>query len=211
MSTDYWTGIQQIVNDTYLPYTPFSSSSSLIKIAFSQCVTLLFMLRFFTPKISKKHSLITHSNTSRILFEMALCIANNVGSLSIIASAADSRYFTIDLKYALAIQVIIIYVLFILDVFVFDTNGVQRNKQEEEDSVALSEEEIWYKYLRNLNNDFLKIILSYNFIMITSLDEGLTVKLVDFGIKLYCLWIMLRYEFKKEEEKEMVSDTSEKV
>lgn len=48
--------------------------------------------------------------------------------------------------------------------------------------------------------------------MINDLDTSMMLKLSEFAIKLYCLWIMLKYEYKSDEEEvERVVDVCEKV
>lgn len=209
MGTNHLVGVLELIRGIDLP---LNTSTSMIKLYLCQCVTLLFLFRFSTPKNSFRTNQLT---SLAILFEVILCIITNAASYFIV-STESSQYFTIDLKFAIAIQVIIIYGLFVIDLlvaFISSTNRSDKQQEKEEEFyVSLHQNPEWLKYLCHLNNDFLKIILSYNFIMINDLEVNMTLKLVEFGIKLYCLCIMLRYEFKKEDEQhEMVSDVGEKV
>ncbi|CCG24962.1 hypothetical protein CORT_0G02830 [Candida orthopsilosis Co 90-125] len=210
MGTNHLAGVLELIKGIDLP---LNTSTSTIKLYLCQCVTLLFLFRFSTPKNSSRINQLTNL---AILFEIILCIITNAASYFIV-STESSQYFTIDLKFAIAIQVIIIYGLFVTDLlvaFISSTNRSDKQQQEKEEEVyvSLHQNPEWLGYLCHLNNDFLKIILSYNFIMINDLEVNTTLKMVEFGIKLYCLCIMLRYEFKKEDEQhEMVSDVGEKV
>ena len=145
------------------------------------------------------------------LFEVILLIVTHIGTFYIV-SVKDSAYITDDIKLAMIIQVIIIYGLGIVDLVV-QANGTEEFQQEgKADLEGTFCDPVWLKHLRHFNNDFLKIILSYNFIMINDLDTSMMLKLSEFAIKLYCLWIMLKYEYKSDEEEvERVVDVCEKV
>lgn len=204
MSIDFLTSIHEIVSDTLSPHPPFITPS-LIKLYLSQCVTLLFLFRFTSSRKNQVGGLFTK------LFEVVLLIVTHIGTFYIV-SVKDSAYITDDIKLAMIIQVIIIYGLGIVDLVV-QANGTEEFQQEgKADLEGTFCDPVWLKHLRHFNNDFLKIILSYNFIMINDLDTSMMLKLSEFAIKLYCLWIMLKYEYKSDEEEvERVVDVCEKV
>ncbi|WLF81426.1 hypothetical protein PVL30_005223 [Lodderomyces elongisporus] len=54
--------------------------------------------------------------------------------------------------------------------------------------------------LTTFNNHMLKIPLSYSFLMIAESDDAIIVKLAQWSIKLYCLWIMILWELKDGED-----------
>lgn len=222
--TEYWTNtLQQVVKEFNLHSSidDFDDVPTwILKFYMCQFITLLFLFRY-TNTSARKRS-ISRANSQRlihrirthihILSEILLCFIVNIVSFSVIATES-STYFTLDLKYAIGIQVLIIYGLFIVDLVVAITSRVKKVKKQKDTEIqqdktdiishTLSKEEPqWFKLLRHLNDDFLKIILSYNFIIIMDLQVHYIIKIVEFGIKLYCLWIMLRYEFKNEKQDE---------
>lgn len=202
-STEFLRSLQVISINIFPPDFPFNLSiPSTIEFYFSQCVTLFFLYRF------RKSNKSTNTNTQVSspfckLFEMCLFISTNAASVFIILSDENvPPYFTIDLKYFLAIEIIIIYGLFVADIVTAKLQQQEQTREEGDPSRVTSKDASWLKYLSNLNNDFLKIIISYNLIIINYFPMNTIFKLVEFGIKIYCIFIMLRYEFESEDEDE---------
>ncbi|KAI5970214.1 hypothetical protein CANMA_000826 [Candida margitis] len=103
---------------THLPYAAFNPPSSLIKIVISQCVTLIFIPRF-SPS-TRRPSRCNQGkppSTAGILFEVLLCITANAASLYTIGFTGGSESISTGLRVAVTIQVIIIYALFIFEIF----------------------------------------------------------------------------------------------
>lgn len=239
--TEYWANTLQQLKEFNLHSSidDLDVPTWVLKFYMCQFVTLLFLFRYTNtsskPTLSRpKSQRLVHRIRSgiHIVSEILLCAVVNVASFYVITTE-NSTYFTLDLKYAIGIQVLIIYGLFIVDLVVAITSklrkvekekhteiqGDEKHNKTDDDTISHTlssqEEPKWFKHLRHLNDDFLKIILSYNFIIIMDLQVHYIMKIVEFGIKLYCLWIMLRYEFKKEkqdeDEIEYVGDDDEKL
>lgn len=246
--TEYWTNtLQQVVKEFNLHSSIDDFDDDvptwILKFYMCQFVTLLFLFRYTNTSSSKaksetrsKRAIVNSQrlinrirNHIHIVSEILLCVIVNIASFYVI-STENSTYFTLDLKYAIGIQVIIIYGLFIVDLLVTitsrgmgkvekakDTEIEGDEKQNKDDTTTIrhtlySQEEKepkWLKHLSHLNDDFLKIILSYNFIIIMDLQVHYIMKVVEFGIKLYCLWIMLRYEFRNEKQDEEEGEDEE--
>lgn len=202
-STEFLKRLQEISVNTFPPDFPFNLSiPSSIAFYFSQCVTLFFLFRFRKSNTPKNTNTQVSSPFCK-LFEMCLFISTNTASVFIILSDENAPpYFTIDLKYFLVIEIIIIYGLFVADIVTAKLQQQEQIREEEIPSRVASKDASWLKYLSNLNNDFLKIIISYNLIIINYLQVNTIFKLVEFGIKIYCIFIMLRYEFESEDEDE---------
>ncbi|KAI5952191.1 hypothetical protein KGF57_004155 [Candida theae] len=197
-----WSNIQQDVYESYLQsLTSFHiPTESTIKLYICQFVSLLFILRYFKLNNYNRCSFCTGM---KIALEVLLFFSVNAACLYVIINDG-SQWITLDLKYAIAIQVAIIYGLSVVDLLVALASSTTTHPPKAQPLLnqnvilgtrLLPHDPAWVKYLRHLNDDFLKIILSYNFIIINDLQISTAGKLVELAMKLICLCIMLRYEF----------------
>ncbi|KAI5970213.1 hypothetical protein CANMA_000825 [Candida margitis] len=157
----------------------FMSSTFII----SQAVTLLFLLRFSPWKtLSANQPIATSSRTtSHALFESLLFITINVASVLVLMC----DFLHKSLKIAILIETTIVYLMYAID-------NSKKTTIDREDMT-------WNCKLRNLNDDLLKIVIIYNIILINKLEPTTAIKLIDIAMKVFCLFLMLRYEFRNEQ------------
>ncbi|KAI5959791.1 uncharacterized protein KGF55_005023 [Candida pseudojiufengensis] len=175
----------------HLPYPNYLSMDSLYKDILSQFITLLFIFRFKNlPK-----SLETLSNQ----FQNTNTTTNSKFSKRINSIIIEillfglSIFFLIfiifqtkleeikNLKSLFLLQYLIIYSILFIDLIFKDKS-----------STIL-------KFCQNLNNNFLKIIISFNFILIIDINDinsNFIYLLSQYSIKFFCLWIMILDEIK---------------
>ncbi|CAK9442240.1 uncharacterized protein LODBEIA_P59830 [Lodderomyces beijingensis] len=133
----------------------------------------------------------TQTSTS-VIMEVAMCTWGNVASWFLMMFPRP--YVSWDMRISVLIQLMIIYILC--------AHEARKNR--------VGMVHVW----RSLNDNLLKIVLSFNFLIVGEVSysddlAGLALSFCQMSIKLYCLWIMILFELRccrDDEESELESE-----